>query len=183
MQHDPWRALFSEVERVYIETAKVLREADGLLDHAGFDRPDGENAVERQVSASPSNPSWWFPGWLGRFYVPRATGATPQLLYVAVYLYNRKGDDAHKPDEAVIAGGVWRFIKTPPKTYPSWLAKGWAWGPKAEPYGVVGERTVNGHGCDAKGRCVGVALSTVTSPESLSQHVIEPLVKIASETW
>ena len=111
MTHNAWRDLFSEVERVYVETSKVLREADGLLDEAGFERPDGENSIERQGSASPSIPSWWFPGWVGRFYVARSKSATFQLLYVAVYFHNRAGDDLRPLDEAVIAGGVWRFNK------------------------------------------------------------------------
>ena len=178
---NPWNALFAEVERVYAETAKVLREAEGLLDHAGFVRPEGENAIESQLSASLSKPSWWFPGWVARLYVPRSKSATQQLLYVGVYLHNRKGDDLGKLDEAAIGGGAWRFTNAPPKSYPAWLAKGWAWRPKGEPYGSIANRSITDPHYAARGRCVGVRLSTVTSPESLHEHIITPLVEIAND--
>lgn len=180
----PWRALFGEVERVYVESGKLLCEADGLLDRAGYTLRDGENSVEWQLSGKPTRPAWWFPGWVGRLYVPRSAAETPQLLYVTVYLYQRAGDDIHTVDEAVIAGGVWRFKDGALRTDP-WLAKGWAWRRKEEPYGVVAARALtNPKYALARGRCVGVPLSKVTDPETLDAEVVAPLVAIARDaTW
>lgn len=182
MTHSPWRQLFGEVERVYGELAGVLREADGLLDRAGYERPAGDNAIAREISASPSKPSWWFPGWVARFYAPRTAGAPTQILYVVAFLHKRAGDDMAPFDEPVLGGGVWRF-RNANHTWRPWMAKAWAWGPRPALDGVVVARELKVVDVDAKGRCFGVPLAEVEGPETLKDRLVDPLVELASAPW
>lgn len=176
-----WSALFSQVERVYVDCAALLREADTMLDQAGYVRAGTDNNVGMQTSMSPSKPAWWFPGWLSRHYHP-ATGAHPRpMLAVAVLLHNRGGDDMGALSEPVVSGAIWRF-REPTGAWRYWMAKAWCWGTMTTD-GSPTRRDVRGGGVSAEARVFAVPLREIPDAEALKARVISPLLELSKEAF
>lgn len=170
-----WQHLFSELERVYATTARLLNDVDGLMERSSYALESGkENAVGMQTSAALSKSSFWFPGWVSRHYIGERAGVVHRR-YVAVLLHNRSGDDLPTLVEPVVTAGL-LLPNQPDLRWSYWFAKTWGFAEAPLANGEVVERTVGGGAWTI--RAFAVPLSELHDAETLNQRVVQPALAI-----
>jgi hypothetical protein len=171
-----WQLLFSELERVYATTARLLKDVDGLMERSRYALDSGkENAVGMQTSAALSRPSFWFPGWVSRHYIGDTAGVTHRR-YVGVLFHNRSGDDIPTLAEPVVTAGLVLPTQPGDPRWWYWFAKAWGFAEAPVANGEVVERTVGGGAWTI--RCFAVPLSALTDVATLNQRVVQPALGI-----
>ena len=174
-----WNEFFGSLERFYTQVARLLRDADGMLDEHGLRSPKGkEKNVGMQGGAQLATPSFWFPGWLSRHYVEAGDEAIAvPRWYVAVLAYGRARDNDIKDLTCpVVTAGVWTFEKSEAWYY--WLSKAWCWGDPRPVDGSVVERQLDTTRIVGTARCFAVELDTVRNDDDLRRLIVEPLIAI-----
>lgn len=174
-----WNEFFASLERFYTQTARLLRDTDGLLDERGLRPAKGkEKNVGVQTSTQLSAPSLWFPGWMSRHYVEVAddVDAVPRW-YVAIIAHRRaKDEDIRDLPAPIVTAGVWTFEKSEEWFY--WMAKAWCWGDVRPTDGTVVTRRLRRTKAFGEAKCFAVLLDTIKNDDDLRTKVIEPLVAI-----
>lgn len=170
---NPYKDLFGQVERTYVQVSRLLQDADQLMDEAGVPEIGKGSQVGWTASGAITTPAGWFPGWMSRHY--RLPGDAPGMAYVSVLLYNREIDDMKALDAPVVSAGVWRL--TGPKLHwYYWMAKCWAWSRRPAD-GSVQRFPFSLNDIEASVATLAVPLGEVASVDQLSERVVGPLVE------
>lgn len=138
-----WNDFFASIERFYTQTARLLRDADSLLDERGLQPAKGKDKnAGMQIGAQLSAPSLWFPGWMSRHYVEVADAESIPRWYVAI-IAHRRAKDVDVPDipTPIVTAGVWTFEKA--ETWFYWMAKAWCWADERPTNGTIVKRTLH----------------------------------------
>lgn len=174
-----WNEYFASLERFYAQTARLLRDADGMLDEHGLRSPRGKDkTVGMQGGQQLDAPSFWFPGWLSRHYVEAADspGAVPRW-FICVLIHRRAKDpDVPALPFPVVTAGVWTFEKSDAWYY--WMAKAWGWGDDRPTDGTIVKRRLDRTKMVGDARCFAVPLDAITNDDDLRAKIIEPLIAI-----
>lgn len=174
-----WQKLFSEVERVYTQIARLLQDADGLMANNGMTPYEGkEKTVGMQGGQLLEKPSFWFPGWVSRHYCGTGTSPLP-MFHIAVLLCPRSGDNLPDLPEPVVTAAVWVYDADAKGTWHYWMAKAWGWDETRPLDGSVVTYRVDNFGVKATGHCFAVPISRISSVGELSDIVVEPLLALA----
>jgi hypothetical protein len=175
-----WVDLFSQIELAYTQVAQLLRGADGLMEKRGFSNLVERKGVAIEGSTSLDRPSWWFPGWVGRFYQPAHSNSEHHILHVGVLLYKRTYDDIQPLEEPVVTAGIWTFPQEN-RNWKYWMMKEWAICSPLPDYGIVVEKEINRYQVHTNGHLFAVRLESICCLEDLEKIVIHPLDQLRSE--
>ncbi len=172
-QPHEWQHLFATLEGVFADVAALLRDCDAMLQRRGFEIDQKvKGAIGAEQSTSLTAPSWWYPGWMSRHYHRPDPAA---LVYVAVLLHNRKGDDLGELAQPVVSAGVMRI---PNNEWRYWMAKSWAWADGVRVDGTPVDWKVPDKFGGGTITSFTRPLAAMTDAETLEREVIERLLAL-----
>ena len=169
--------LFDEMDRVFKGTPAILRDVEAMLDKEGFVSATNDSGVLAEKSNSVESPTWWYPGWVARAFIPKGQ-SLPEcpLLVVSVLVRNRPGDDMKHLSVPLVTAGIWRFPDSKASdTWFKWVGKAWSWKDPAELSGVFRTITLSDPG--AKGEVAAWDLMHVRTSAIVESQIVGGLIE------
>jgi len=167
------RATFTNMVKIYEETAKFFLDADELMTRNGYRVLKG-SALESESSRSLNYPRWWLMFAGVRYYIPEENPDISRAI--GIYFY----DSSHQPIEPIIVIGT--FVRDESEGDEDEInpfgTLGDAWNKEITDPMLEKEYEVGKIRNVKRGKVRGMLLEGVTDFEALESKVINPLIEM-----
>ncbi len=182
-----WNQFFDELDRIFRQTAQLLKDGDALLGEQGYACVNGTpNYVGTESSSSIQKPGQWYPRWMVRFYAGEEGASKEVMAFLAVFLSDEasKGDWVCSPriEEPLVVAGVIEGHPGREIKWDYWTCKWWFWSQGAEVGGKVVQVEPDLPTKDSWKRMhtFAIPLSKIDGIAQLKEKVTDPLLGLVA---
>ncbi len=184
-----WTQFFDELDRIFHQTAQLLKDGDALLGEQGYACVNGTpNYVGTESSSSIQKPGQWYPRWMVRFYAGDEGASKETMAFLAVFLSDEAGhgDWASPPsrmEEPLVVAGVIEGHPGKEIKWDYWICKWWFWSEDAEVGGKISQVKPDPPRADNWKRMhtFAIPLAKIDSLAKLKENVADQLVRLLDE--